>query len=436
MDIPPAEAETEKVIFYDKEGFSDTILPLIRNTLSSNEYIDYYPAAANTDCTFYDEGIEKLDVFNFNIDESRRTATDPVATEWEGRSDGVRYLANRQGCSCLGGLHLLWVWIYERSTPALTYAQAVEKGIAFFDATTSPGTFCEITDDFWDEITREGGNQQKDNTGNIADIKAKLEQAEFPCVVGRSIRQGQNFVWNDDDNYDGGVVGIVIANSASEGNEDSATKLYGIMFKPGCNFIVVTNFSRGHCRNMVKVDEGRAKEAIDCIRDAYTAGKGEEGWNRITKGDQLGKFVNCWRMAYLLKLHGFILRCRCGDPGRCSKYLDRAGHIKSIHYLVNTGQHMGPRGDPRLDCWNFSDTDAGNFLRPFDLAAVMIAYDIDISPAKKAEDYDEFTAACALLEPSHNQWTRLQKKAEEILRLEDRADRIADVLLSEEVTEE
>jgi hypothetical protein len=150
----------------------------------------------------------------------------------------------------------------------------VEKGIAMFDGTASPGTVCEITDAFWDEITREGGRPQQDNTGNIADIKAKLEQAEFPCVVGKPVRQGQNFVWNDDDNYDGGVVGIVLSNSSSAENDDNATSMYGIMFKPGYNFIVVTHFSRGHCRNMVKVDEGRAKEAIECISDAYDAGPG------------------------------------------------------------------------------------------------------------------------------------------------------------------
>jgi hypothetical protein len=275
MDIPPAEAETEEVIFYEKDGFSDTFLTLIRKHLSSNKYIDYYPAAANTDCTFYDEGIEKLDVFNFNIGELRRTATDPVATEWEGGSDDVRYLANRQGCSCLGGLLLLWVWIYDRSKN-LTHAQAVEKGIAFFDCTVTPGTVCEITDAYWNEVTRENGSWQSetDSNGEIADIKAKLEQAKFPCVVGKVIRKGQNFVWNDHDNYGGGVVGIVLSNSSSAENDDNATKMYGFMFKPGCNFIVVTNFSRGHCRNMVKVDEGRAKEAIECISDAYDAGKG------------------------------------------------------------------------------------------------------------------------------------------------------------------
>lgn len=95
--------------------------------------------------------------------------------------------------------------------------------------------------------------------------------------------------------------------------------------------------------------------------------------------------------------------------------------------------------DPRLDCWNFSDTHAGNFLRPFDLAAVMIAYDIDgVTRAETAEEYgiDDFRAACALLKPAKKEWTRLERKAEKILRLEDRANRIADVLLSEEVTEE
>ena len=272
MVIPPAETETEEVIFYDKEGFSDTFLTFIRNTLSSTDNIDYYDAAANTDCTFYEEGIKKLQAFKFNIDKLRRRATDPVATEWEGGSKNVRYLANRQGCSCLGGLLLLWVWIYDCSKN-LTHAQAVEKGIAFFDATTSPGTVCEITDAFWDEITRENGRWQSetDSNGEIADIKAKLEQAKFPCVVGKTIRKGQNFVWNDDDNYDGGVVGIVLSNSSSG---DSAADMYGIMLKPDCNFIVVTNFSRGHCRNMVKVDEGRAKEAIECLRDAYAKGKG------------------------------------------------------------------------------------------------------------------------------------------------------------------
>jgi hypothetical protein len=137
-------------------------------------------------------------------------------------------------------------------------------------------------------------------------------------------------------------------------------------------------------------------------------------------------------MAYLLNFHGFTLRCRCGDPYRCFWYLDRDNNKQSIHNLVNTGIAH----DPRFDCYNFADTDFDNFLRPFDLATDMIAYDIDISEAEKAEDYDEFTAACALLEPSHNQWKRLQTQAKIILRLEDRANRIADVLLSEEVTEE
>jgi hypothetical protein len=150
----------------------------------------------------------------------------------------------------------------------------VEKGIAFFDCTVTPGTVCEITDAYWDEVTREGGRPQKDEKKHRAKIVAKLEKAGLPCVVGRSIRQRQKFVWNDDDNYGGGVVGIVLSNSSSAENDDNAVQMYGIMFKPGCNFIVVTSFSRGHCRNMVKVDEGRAKEAIECLSAAYDAGKG------------------------------------------------------------------------------------------------------------------------------------------------------------------
>ena len=93
--------------------------------------------------------------------------------------------------------------------------------------------------------------------------------------------------------------------------------------------------------------------------------------------------------------------------------------------------------DPRLDCWDFSDTDFNNFLRPFDLAAVAGAVEIDDSTAETAEEYgiDEFYEACALLKPSENGWTSLETQAERIFRLEDRAKRIADVL-SEEVTEE
>ncbi|GMI23836.1 hypothetical protein TrRE_jg85, partial [Triparma retinervis] len=83
--------DISEVMYYDKEGFSDTLLTLIGNILSSTDYIDYYDAAANTDCTFYDENITKLGAFNLNVEELQRIATDPVATEWEGRSDKPHY---------------------------------------------------------------------------------------------------------------------------------------------------------------------------------------------------------------------------------------------------------------------------------------------------------------------------------------------------------
>ena len=444
--------DTLEVKYYDKEGFSDTLLTLVKNILSSTDYIDYYDAAANTDGTFYEENITKLGAFNLNVDKLQRIATDPVATEWEGRSDKPHYLTNRQGCSCIGALYVLWVWIYDRSNN-LTPAQAVEKGIAMIDPSIAPGTVCQITDNYWDEVTRADGGWQRDSIGNIADIVAKLEQAEFPCVVGKSIRRGQNFVWSDG-NFEGGVVGIVLSNSSSEEFSDNATKTYGIMFKPGYNKIVVTSFSRGHCRNMVKVDEGRAKAAINCIRAAYDAGKGVsnvffllaavilltlpyfaqvKGWERISKGDLLSKFTNVWRMAYLLKLHGFILRCRCGDPGREFHYLDRANNPQSIHNLVNTGSHVH---DPRFDCNDVADTHAANFIT-FEPNAVEMARVIVNSTATSAEGYgiDEFKAACDLIDPCRKQWIDLKAKAARILRLEDRANRIADVL-SVKVTEE
>ncbi|GMI23854.1 hypothetical protein TrRE_jg405, partial [Triparma retinervis] len=258
--------DTLEVMYYDKEGFSDTLLTLVKNILSSTDYIDYYDAAANTDCTFYDENIQKLEAFNLNVGKLQRIATDPVATEWEGRSDKPHYLTNRQGCSCIGALYVLWVWIYDRSNN-LTPAQAVEKGIAMFDPSIAPGTVFKATNVYWDHVTRADGKPHKDNNGKLASIGEKLQEAGLPCVVGKGISQGQNFVWSDG-NFEGGVVGIVLSNSSSEENKDIATAMYGIMFKPGYNKIVVTSFSRGHCRNMVKVDEGRAKAAIDCIRAA------------------------------------------------------------------------------------------------------------------------------------------------------------------------
>jgi uncharacterized membrane protein YgcG len=137
-------------------------------------------------------------------------------------------------------------------------------------------------------------------------------------------------------------------------------------------------------------------------------------------------------MAYLLKLHKFILRCRCGDPSKQFFYLDRARHKQSIHNLVNTGANMR---DPRFDCKNVADTHAANF-HTFEPEAVEMAHDIVNSPAKTAKEYgkDEFLAACALLlgpkdEQTSNQgWRTLTRKAETIFRLEDRANRIADVL--------
>ena len=130
-------------------------------------------------------------------------------------------------------------------------------------------------------------------------------------------------------------------------------------------------------------------------------------------------------MAYLLNFHGFTLRCRCGDPSRCFWYLDRDGIIQSIHDLVKLD-----RNDPRFDCYDFADTQTANFLCPFDLAAVAGAVEIDNSTAKTAKEFGltQFHEACALLKPYEKSWTALEHKAESILRLEDRAIRIARVL--------
>ena len=57
--------DTLEVMYYDKDGFSDTFLTLIGNILSSTDYIDYYDAAANTGCTFYEENIYMITRFGF-----------------------------------------------------------------------------------------------------------------------------------------------------------------------------------------------------------------------------------------------------------------------------------------------------------------------------------------------------------------------------------
>ena len=263
----PKKAATKKAVYYYKEkGFSKKLIEVI---LSFVKKYSHYAAASKGRCDFDAESTRKLKDLGFDVGAVGKVATDPVATK---DVAGVSHLANPEGCSCLGSLYTLWSWVKDRN-PNLTNAQAVDKVMDMFDGTIAPGTFFKASNASWEEAIRPKGRKPIDDKGKIAKIVKELKQAGLPCEVGKRKQVGKKLVWNDG-NYDGGAIGIVVSNSSSAKNKDTATAMYAILLKPGYDKIVVVMISREHCRNMVEVNKDRAELAIDCIRDAYKAGKG------------------------------------------------------------------------------------------------------------------------------------------------------------------
>jgi hypothetical protein len=242
---------------------------VILSFVKGKEY-SHYAAASEGRCDFDAENTKKLKDLGFNVGAVGKVATAPVATK---DVAGVSHLANPEGCSCLGSLYTLWSWVKDRN-PNLTNAQAVDKVMDMFDCTIAPGTFFKASNVSWDEATREDGSQPVGwKKGNLGAIVEKLKAEGLPCVVGKRKQFGKKLIWNDG-KYDGGAIGIVLSNSSSAKNKDTATAMYAILLKPGYDKIVVVMISREHCRNMVEVNEDRAELAINCIREAYKERKG------------------------------------------------------------------------------------------------------------------------------------------------------------------
>jgi hypothetical protein len=269
---PAAASSTSTSLYYEKDLWYNDLFQVVQPFVNA---APYYQAASDTQCSFDADNEAKLDALNMSAIAVGNFAVDPVAIE---TVDGVVMLVFRYACSCLGGLFALWPWVKDRST-TLTHKQAVGKCMDMHDPSLCIGAVIEVSDIFFDHVTREPKGherQQDDSTGILASICGALDGAEIPNVVGRGISNGPKFVWRTGGTgeFEGGAVGIVLGTSSSEASPDRAAETYAILFRPGYPSVVATRISREHCKNLVEVDEVRAKLAIDAIRSAYAAERG------------------------------------------------------------------------------------------------------------------------------------------------------------------